>query len=826
MSVAKVDLAIGSTTGVEVSASHFGINFVADYERIGSRSWEKFDELFSAVGASSIRYPGGITAEQLIDIKNPDQSFVRTSNGGQRELVSLPRFIDFCNQQQANFTVIIPTAQLLTSERIGGHRSFDEEMRVHVEHYVKRVLELADPALQISFEIGNEYESWMSAREYGRAASKVTDVITETVAEFRADGNNLTNDPNIFVQVWGYSTGGNLTQSDLAARNTTVLGEFSANQITRIDGVVSHLYFFDGRNAGTPAEQSLQNISNIVSGIAEMHLLWSEAAQRDLISRFSEWNVQHMSAANYGLRQTSVMIEMFTSFIEQGVDALDFWSTQYHATSLGNSSGNLQIAGAFFNLLSGQLIGAKSAPILSSNSEILTNTYQWDGRSMYFVSSTVDYAISVEVDASALPPSYGLTSATVFGVDAATSDGRYNGLTGLRPFEEADVRPLITSINWTHTSHQDIQLNPFETLILIFDRASVPGYGIVDGTRAADHFLYDSNLTYYFGGEGQDTISYRDALRGVVADLSARPGDGRSEGQDLFNSVEHAIGSFHADTLVGNEFHNRLEGREGNDFLSGGDGDDTLLGGDGNDTLSGGEGADFLSGGAGNDLIFSESGADTVDGGAGIDTLSFSGRRAGVSVWVTDGVAETADGLVHFSNIERFEGTDYADVMSSGLKPGYYYAGGGDDHMRLLADGDVADAGDGNDFVLGFGQNLHVSLGAGDDTIFLYGSGSVFGGDGDDVIMLLGSGSHVEGGRGNDTIVASRYSDTFVFSRDSGHDVLKSFDPLNDALHFSDVSLSDINFETVGAHTRLVLSDDSSVLLYNLHVQYDDLIFG
>jgi hypothetical protein len=63
------------------------------------------------------------------------------------------------------------------------------------------------------------------------------------------------------------------------------------------------------------------------------------------------------------------MLELFTSFVAGGADELDFWSTMYNATSLGNYRGELQAAGTLFQIMSHDLIGTRATdvPVASAN---------------------------------------------------------------------------------------------------------------------------------------------------------------------------------------------------------------------------------------------------------------------------------------------------------------------------------------------------------------------------------------------------------------------------------------------------------------------------
>jgi Ca2+-binding RTX toxin-like protein len=86
------------------------------------------------------------------------------------------------------------------------------------------------------------------------------------------------------------------------------------------------------------------------------------------------------------------------------------------------------------------------------------------------------------------------------------------------------------------------------------------------------------------GGAGVDTVSYDGASVGVTVELgSVSGGHGSGDGFDSLISIESAVGSSFADTLIGDGGANALDGSAGNDHLTGSLGRDTLTGGAGSD---------------------------------------------------------------------------------------------------------------------------------------------------------------------------------------------------------------------------------------------------
>ena len=247
-----------------------------------------------------------------------------------------------------------------------------------------------------------------------------------------------------------------------------------------------------------------------------------------------------------------------------------------------------------------------------------------------------------------------------------------------------------------------------------------------------------------------------------------------------------------------------IEGTSGNDDLFGTDGDDTIRGLDGDDTLSDGDETapfdDLLEGGMGNDVLFSAGGTDTLDGGAGDDDLTLfdfglaSGGDGNDTLY-----SGRLDGQIAANGV-TLDGGAGIDALRIGPNPAFV-RGGAVDFSRLdgseLIVGDVTlrsieavvyHDGDGNGLashVIGTGGNDDIDSrsgpdtlegGAGDDTIFAYGTEGttgagvrIEGGDGDDLIRFgsARAADTVDGGAGIDLfdvaeLWADRYASRFL----------------------------------------------------------------
>ena len=181
-----------------------------------------------------------------------------------------------------------------------------------------------------------------------------------------------------------------------------------------------------------------------------------------------------------------------------------------------------------------------------------------------------------------------------------------------------------------------------------------------------------------------DTLSYAGSSAGVrvnLASASASGGDAtgdeievkrdaydhdNDEDTDMkdVSTLEHLIGSDHADRLTGDHRSNTLNGGKGNDTLRGG-ADAWNHNGDG-DILIGGPGADELDGGSSKYL-----GTDGVKGGTEgnadvehIDTASYAGATAGITVDLDSGRGTRGDARGDtLISIEKVVGSSYDDVF-------------------------------------------------------------------------------------------------------------------------------------------------------------------
>lgn len=269
-----------------------------------------------------------------------------------------------------------------------------------------------------------------------------------------------------------------------------------------------------------------------------------------------------------------------------------------------------------------------------------------------------------------------------------------------------------------------------------------------------------------FGGDGFDTVNYKDRVGNVHVGIGTDADDGESgEGDNVHTDVEGAVGGLGDDTFT-------AAAGFGGVYFYGNVGDDTLTGANDNDTLIGSEGSDELTGGDGDDLFPAmDLEVDVINGGGGNDT-------AMIDTGATDDSVTGVENVIGDEVASDPETTSDAAASLDGRN--LIVTGGADDdsiRVQPSADGDeifvIVSNANGtrvSSFSDGDIDTINVAGGAGDDIISLGlvdRPSFLSGGDGDDVIV---------GGDGDDTIDGGAGSD-LLFGRDAADRFLTSDDP-------------------------------------------------
>ncbi|RHH18359.1 DUF4347 domain-containing protein [Desulfovibrio sp. AM18-2] len=350
---------------------------------------------------------------------------------------------------------------------------------------------------------------------------------------------------------------------------------------------------------------------------------------------------------------------------------------------------------------------------------------------------------------------------------------------------------------------------------------TVSGWGVINGTDAADSLTGSVTNDQFYGNGGADTMTGMggndvyyisgtgtagtqvveaayggsDTVYSQVSDLNLSTSSTTADGTSGNSQIEYivlqaqtgmqnqsATGNNYSQTLVGNALNNQLTGMGGNDMLVAGDGNDYLDGGSGNLSNAGTDlGYDTLVGGKGDDNYVVRTGNETVveNKNEGTDQVySFMNYTLGANIENGALLGDADTSLV---------GNDLNNVLSG--NEGFNRLSGGKGNDTLYGDKagatDTLDGGAGNDlYHLYGGSQDEIRDSAGNDTVVFESSvaGGYTLGDNVENLVLQGSanagygnslnnriegnatqGSTLDGGAGKDTLVGGTGNDTFSF---------------------------------------------------------------
>ena len=243
-------------------------------------------------------------------------------------------------------------------------------------------------------------------------------------------------------------------------------------------------------------------------------------------------------------------------------------------------------------------------------------------------------------------------------------------------------------------------------------KVTFAGVEYLELTRHDDRVSFDLSLSAgqfkgIDGGEGNDTLYFKNANAGVIVSLASE----NAFFGDL-NNIENAVGTSFGDTLTGSSVDNILDGGSG--------------------------GTDILDGGLGNDLLIVDDITDRAYGGLGYDTVNYSRSNSAITL-------DLAEGKV--TGIEHIIATSGDDTI---------YLLPADDGSTITVEG-----GDGLNDLVSFEHytkgGVVVNLGANtiDGTYAFVGVENIYGSEQNDIFVLPATGIltadvHIDGKGGTD----------------------------------------------------------------------------
>lgn len=656
-----------------VTQQHFGANYVYNYERFGDLPWEKFDELIQDMGLTNIRYPGGNSIETNFDFTNPNSD---TNMWGQT-VTPLDEFIEFIGSHDLDATIIIPTRPFLPGEshEFVTYSSSENNWVVDVQkfagvkgdiqQFIRTIMEEAHEhgARIYAIELGNEYPgvdwitssgepSKMNAKQYGAIANELAKTIQETIDAINVEIDGFYQDPQIVAQIWGDYNQDGMGTDALKAANENVLSQFDTEGLAAVDAVSDHIYFKNLKTNSAGETHSYDTLSTLIDDMLSMSDRWDDASGRDLDVLISEWNIQKfgfydpgfdywdihdswevsqnwIDHSTFGLKQIAPMLEMFSAFLEGGVDSTHIWSVMYSSSAMGThmNGGQLFVGGGLMKLMQTELLGTRYVELDHQTGDHDLHVFEDDDSGHIFVSSLREAPQEITLDLKDFGGIIENVKIKYLRADSENSDGQFtiNAMTYILPdtdhaYLEADLSLLIESGDIAlEDGKVTIGLDAFETAYLSFDRDTSSNDGAFDeSTISSNGFFLDG-------------FAFTQALHGY------KPND------SVESNWEHEAinGSSSDDVLVGGSASDAMFGADGDDFLRGGDGDDRLFGGTGHENRKDGavgtqlwetfggdaptrsvSNDDILMGEGGDDTLFGGVGDDRLEGGEGDDILS------------------------------------------------------------------------------------------------------------------------------------------------------------------------------------------------------------
>lgn len=614
-----------------ISPDMFGGNSLFHIDDIGPQ----FTQNVATFNLSHIRWPGGSITENWFDPATPDTPLPAprrpVKDIDHNRILTFTEIMEFSKSTGRPVDIVVPTIHILKSNS-AGVKFIDEKAVADIQEFVRQALlpggKYADGRVA-SIEIGNEYWSAMTAKEYGRVANVLVKAVDRGI---NASGASYR--PKILVQVgdaWGpdFKEGGEhygkgLTWGRILDQaNKDVVAQLDATSRTLISGTVDHFY-----------------TSNDGEGLIDNDRGWDIKKRREAWensgikadTHLTEWNVkaQGLQKSDHPVFEMGGgLVETFETALRGGAKSAHIWPVNHSTPSdlAGRSDGgpgHLSSGGATFKLLSDNVRGLSPRNISGQEDRsVETSLFQNATTSVLFL-TPVQQGLNTTVDLSAItPPSPGGEVFLKVSQKRVTRDETQDPFVGNGAGAKIVLDNEAIGVG---TSAWPVVAAPYETVMIKIQWLTPPTLAantpLFRGTEGPEKIVgNDQDQTIYalggddgvFGGEGRDTLYGGD-------------GNDTVHGQGGDDYVDGGNGD---DVLTGGSGNDILHGQNQNDILDGGAGNDNIYGGDGNDRLLGSTGNDRLLGGAGNDHLVAGDGSDDVKGEAGNDTLYFGNASYG-----------------------------------------------------------------------------------------------------------------------------------------------------------------------------------------------------
>lgn len=778
----SMKIAYRDQVGQTVKGSLFGGNSLFHIDDKGD---DQFEDNVKGFGISGIRWPGGAITENFFNPAAPDTPLLVPRRSGMMvdhdNILTFSEIMQFSKDTGQSLTLVLPTIHLLKPPSADGVREIDMKAVAEIKAFVEDALapggKYADARIA-AFELGNEYWSAMTAKEYGKICNVLSKVVDNAIMK-----SGAAFQPDILIQVgtaWGpdFKKGGEFFDSNMTWRavhekaNQSIIDQLDPAARSSIDGLIDHYYTSP---KSTVPEWTTKFIQS----------LWqSSGISSDL--HFTEWNVNMNYKPPGGVPIFSIgsaFAETFEAIVRMGASTAFVWPVnQSTPNDLGGSrgGGHLSVTGGVFKLLSENVRGLTLKELTIENDRAIESSLYTSGRtSVLFLSRDDGRAFDKTIDLTAIaganPRDGSILRITEQRVVRNAAEDHYVGVGA-----GAKVVNIIPS-GASNLSGWSVKLNPYEVTMIKVEWVSQIGAKKIFGSDLSDRLIGKNGAENFIAHAGHDTIIGNggdDTLHGGAGNDYLDGGGG--------NDV--VFGGAGADRIFGAAGNDRLFGGAGSDMIVGGFGNDTLVGESGNDRLTDLAGNNFVDGGLGDDIITTGAGTDRVLGGAGKETIRVGGGND-----VADG-GNGNDTIFGENGNDNLTGGAGNDIVSGGSGADTIYGGADQDRLYGNAGNDLLVGQGGNDLIYGSGLSAYGKMidDSGADTLIGgHGNDTLYGGGGNDVFQF-GTGLR-DGGAGQDIAFGGSGADIFVFQGVSGWTRIMDFQDGVDKISFRGKGIDSID---------------------------------
>lgn len=862
--------------GNEVSMDHFGANYLANRQRF-QQSIEGeglYLVAVDALGVGTMRYPGGLIAEQFFDISDPrhfienDNTAIDVANYFDPSQVitftKLVNFMKYAADTGEGVTVVIPTVRYFEA-LASGNQARVRDVKNELQTFIRTVLNSPYGSTIEAFEVGNEFPSWMGGEmptimETSRDFAMITRNFSVWIEE-AIESTKVSHNPDILVQSAFFPFGprgnnvflDNIFDPDLDVYFPFV--ESVEDAYSAIDGVTVHSYPLNPWTTDKLGVESLENDIALFERWQrdfDNYAKWNRRPERDLDFHITEWNIRNQAMNNglvEGLQGAVGMLAQFHYLVSRGVDSMQVWPLLQKSTStlLDTTGSNLSTNynGATFAMLRANTIGllAQSGEMhydidRDGVNDILVHLYTSDERAVVIVASISERVLRFDLSLpgeqfafqNAIWATFGLTSSTLDPTDIF-SEPVVSTLPGMAERSMSsnvlsfDLQPWMISFSVFETGRDSspIVANPTDA------KSTQLTFEIEPGLIEFEQSLLAPWQREFIHLVGTDNADIVEAVSGFVVD-----------------------GGLGDDTLHGSELDDYLAGGSGNDIALAGLGNDVLLfvsndialdgmgfsdiidAGAGADTISaGGVGkGDYLNAGEGDDSVYFDSAPSLLIGGHGNDSFYFNSNLVHERSFIALNVS--APGMAGTNQWKSIAGMFANRSVIDG--------GAGFDTLFLTDNSDAIFLSDEYSEVFdAFEHSYHayerlvsveeIRAGDGDDIIDLTRPQSMlsdmnfnlYGENGNDTLWGYLGDDLLDGGAGDDVLVSAAGYDTLV-----GGDGADQFVFTHTAQHSRIVDLERHEGDTVWFHdspTGRFLHDSLSISEEMIYINFIDM-FG